>query len=67
MSQSPEIQFDCGPEGITVSVNGYSGPGCEQLTEQIERELGTAGERIHKPEYHDPVQQQHAAQQKAGQ
>lgn len=49
-----EIIISIKPDGaVTVEVDGVKGAGCMELTEQIEKALGTVSSNIKKKEYYE--------------
>ncbi len=60
MAQIQEIDLAIGPNGdVTFEVRGVSGPGCEDLTAQLEAILGgNVLTREYKPSYREQPAQQ---------
>lgn len=49
-----EVTVDIGLEGdIEISVNGVKGESCTDITKNLEKALGVAGERTLTPEYYE--------------
>ena len=46
-----------------VEVNGVQGPDCKQLTQQLEKALGSTIGSVHKPEFYEVAKQQQKAVQ----
>lgn len=52
-----EVQVVIAPDGkVTIEVNGVKGGGCLELTEQLEKALGTVASREMSPEAHQQVE-----------
>ena len=53
---SKTIKFSNKQDGtVTEEVTGAVSNQCEQLTKLIEDRLGVVSQRLHKPEYYQPV------------
>ncbi len=58
-----EVQVVIGPDGqVQIEVNGVKGGGCLELTEQLEKALGTVSSREMTPEAHQQVEVSQDAQ-----
>lgn len=58
MQKQPEVVIDIDRTGgVKIEVNGAQGAGCEALTRDLERALGTVEKHELKPEYYKAQQQ----------
>lgn len=65
LQRNESIEVSIGVNGeIEINALGFIGRDCEEATAFLEQALGTAGTRVHKPQFHARRKVRNANQQK---